>query len=92
LGRIRAETTWCPGRSQLEVGWARLLTAELGNILCKAYPGKASSDPRAERHLGYALVLDSVAEDLADFFFGATTVTACANLELGFHVIIEVSD
>ncbi len=79
-------------RSRFEVGWPGLFTAQLGNILRETQTSEASREPRTERCLSAALLSDRVAEDLADFFFSAMTVTACATLELGFQVVVEVSD
>src|SRR5262245_60940426 len=83
---------WCPARSRFEIGWTRLLASQLGNVLRQTQSGEAGSDPRAEGCPCAPLVPDRVAQDLADFLFGAAAVAACAALEFGLDVVVEVSD
>lgn len=65
---------------------------QLGNIFLETQPGEAGREPRAERCTGTTLLLDGIAEDLADFLLHAVPMAARPDLQLGFHIIIQVSD
>lgn len=58
----------------------------------KTQTGEAGGEPRAERCPSAAFVSDRVAENLADFLFSAKTMTSCAVLKLGLHVVFEASN
>ncbi|MFY9821773.1 MAG: hypothetical protein WAM82_10330 [Thermoanaerobaculia bacterium] len=67
-----------------------MFTAQLGDFLRETQTGEAGRESRTEPCLGDPLLLDRVAENLADFLFRAVTMTACASLKLELHVVVEV--
>jgi hypothetical protein len=79
------------GLSKIQSG-ARQLVAELEDALRESLTGEAVCDPGAERLPRIALVADHIAEDLSDFLFQGVAVTAGAKLQLGLHVVVEMSN
>jgi hypothetical protein len=65
---------------------------KLGDFLVKANACEAGSESRAERWTGTAFLAHGVGEDLADFLLGAATVAPSPDLELGFDVVVKVTD
>jgi hypothetical protein len=61
-------------------------------ILREAKPAKRAAIREPSGAWVYTLVLDRIPEDLAGFLFHAATMRACATLEPGFHVVVEVLD
>ena len=68
------------------------MSAQLRNVLAETQTGKTSCKPRAEWSLSGALILNRIAEDLADLLFRATPMTTRTNLELRLDVLFEMAD
>ncbi|HEV7506429.1 MAG TPA: hypothetical protein VGS07_16130 [Thermoanaerobaculia bacterium] len=77
---------------RFEVGWTGFFAAQLGDVFRETQAGETGSESGTESCLGAPLLLDCVAEDLADFFFRTVAMPACAPLNLELHIILEVAD
>jgi hypothetical protein len=68
------------------------MATQLGDFFGEADASEPCGQPRAERCPRLVLGPDCIAEDVANLFLRAATVSARATLELGLHVVIEMPD
>jgi hypothetical protein len=67
------------------------MTAQLGDILPKSDARKARGQTRTERKAGTSLLFHSVAENLANLLFRASTMPPGTALETSLHIIVQLT-
>ena len=68
------------------------MPAQLRDLCVETIPAEPSGNPRSERSLNGSFAPDGVPKDLPNLLFRAAPMPLRAPLELGFYVVIQLTD